>query len=51
MCPLILAVFAAATQKCHNIVVTARTEELFKVVLFCLKEELQNLANAVELEE
>lgn len=51
MSPLILAIFVAATQKCHNIVVTTRTEELFKVILFYFREELQYLANAAELEE
>lgn len=51
MSPLILAILVAATQKCHNVVVTTRTEELFKVVVSYLGEELQYLASAAELEE
>lgn len=49
MSPLILVIFVAATQRC--LAVTTRTEELFKVIVFYLRNELQYLANATELEE
>lgn len=48
---LILVIFLAALQKCHNVVVTARTEELFKVAVFYFREELQYLLDAPELED
>lgn len=45
---LTLAVFLAAI---HNVVLTARTEELLKVVVFHSRNELQCLADAPEMEE
>lgn len=50
MSPLTLSIFVRVLQKCCNIAVTPRTEELLKLVIH-LREELQCLANAAELEE
>ena len=50
MSPLTLSIFVPVLLKCCNIVVTPRTEELLKLVIH-LREELQYLANAAELEE
>lgn len=49
MSPLSLSIFVPALLECYNIIVTPR-RELVKEVFFYLKEELQYLANAAELE-